>query len=260
MQHELEALRQGLSGRQAAALEAARGEYAAALADSQAQLEAAQRRGSEQSLLVQRQSKALASILRILAVHAGEEELGLPAGLQQHDMRQAQHSGGAAAGAEPGAAGPAAVAAPDPDKVVAFVEAVSASMLDVQQAWQLEKGEMAAALEAAEAVHGQLEALLERERGDNRGMTAEAVELRGAAQELEAELEVAQQLLHEVGWRELGAGSWGLLGSDNKKSGAGHCLNAVLLAWAVPHFVGARFQCAVESSKQLLPTFSPSCL
>lgn len=33
------------------------------------------------------------------------------------------------------------------------------------------------ALEAAEAVHSQLEALLERERSDNRDMTADAAEM-----------------------------------------------------------------------------------
>lgn len=33
------------------------------------------------------------------------------------------------------------------------------------------------ALEAAEAVHSQLEALLERERSDNRGMAADAAEM-----------------------------------------------------------------------------------
>ncbi len=192
MQHELEALRQGLSGRQAAAAEAARSEYAAALASCQSDLRAAQQRASEQTLAAKRQGEALASILRVLAVHAGAEEAhGDEAGLATAAARDAV---AAAAGGSVAAAPPC----PDPDKVVAFVEAVSASMLDVQQAWQAEKAEMGAALEAAEAVHAQLEALLERERADNRGMTAEATEMRAALAELEGQLEAAQEQLSQV--------------------------------------------------------------
>lgn len=191
MQHELEALRQGLSGRQAAAMEAARAEYAAALASCQAELRAAQQRASEQSLAAQRQGKALNSILRVLAVHAGDEE-----GMGEGAGPAVSAAGGAAAPA--GGSSTAMLPSPEPDKVVAFVEAVSASMLDVQQAWQAEKAEMGAALEAAEAVHAQLAALLERERADNRGMTAEATEMRASLTELEAELEGAQEQLSHV--------------------------------------------------------------
>ena len=127
MQHELEALRQGLSGRQAAALEAARGEFAGALQEAQAELEAVRQRACEHGLVAARQGKALASIMRVLAVHAGEE-----AGL----------AGGE--GGEGGSgAGEAATAGPDPSKAVEFVEAVSAAMLDLQQQWQLERNEMA---------------------------------------------------------------------------------------------------------------------
>ena len=187
MQHELEALRRGLSGRQAAAMEAARGEYAAALDNCRAELEAAQRRASDSTLAAQRQGKALAAVLRILAVHAGEEPGSIGAGDAAAKANQAG-SGAAAAG-------------PDPDKAVAFAEAVSGSMLEEQQAWAEERAELGAALEAAEAVHGQLESLLERERGDNRAMTGELAELRGAAAELEAQLGEAQQLVAEVGWR-----------------------------------------------------------
>lgn len=128
MQHELEALRQGLSGRQAAALEAARGEFAAALAGCQAELEASRKQASEAGLAASRQSAALSTILHILAVHAGEE-----GGVGCNS------SGGGSCG-DTAAKAPPAV---DPSKAVAFVEAVSATMLDVQQAWQLEKAEMA---------------------------------------------------------------------------------------------------------------------
>lgn len=127
MQHELEALRQGLSGRQAAALEAARAEFASALQEAQAELEAVRQRACEHGLTAARQGKALASIMRFLAVHAGEDA-----------------AAAGAAGSE-GVAGVAAAAAagPDPAKAVAFVEAVSATMLDLQQQWQLERAEMA---------------------------------------------------------------------------------------------------------------------
>jgi hypothetical protein len=191
MQHELEALRQGLSGRQAAAMEAARGEYAAALASCQADLGAAREQLSGQALLAQRQGRALGGILRILAAHAGEEALpGDDDGTGSNNG-----SGGPAGGSS---ASESASAAPDPAKVVAFVEAVSGSMLEVAQQWQAEKAEMAAALEAAEAVHAQLESLLERERGDNRGMTAGAVGMQAALAEAEQRLEAALERLHEV--------------------------------------------------------------
>lgn len=127
MQHELEALRQGLSGRQAAALEAARGEFAGALQEAQAELETARQRACEHGLTAARQGKALAAIMRVLAVHAGEEasvasgEDGVPGS----------------------AAGEADTAGPDPSKALAFAEAVSAAMLDLQQQWQLERAEMA---------------------------------------------------------------------------------------------------------------------
>lgn len=124
MQHELEALRQGLSGRQAAALEAARTEFASALQEAQAELEAVRQRACEHGLTVARQGKALASIMGVLAVHAGEDTAAVSAGGE----------GGEAA---------AAAAAPDPAKALAFVEAVSAAMLDLQQQWQLERAEMA---------------------------------------------------------------------------------------------------------------------
>lgn len=202
MQHELEALRQGLSGRQAAAMQAARDEYAAALASCQADLQAAQQRASEQSLAAKRQGKALASVMRALAVHAGAEDS--PA----DEAGPASAVAGTAAEGGPAAAAPS----PDPDKVVAFVEAVSGSMLDVQQAWQAEKAEMGVALEAAEAVHAQLETLLERERGDNRAMTADATEMRAALAELEAQLEAAQEQLAQVrgrtACRHSGRGRW----------------------------------------------------
>lgn len=123
MQHELEALRQGLSSRQAAALDAARAEFAAALQSSQTELEAVRRQASEAGLAASRQGAALAAILRTLAVHAGEE-------------------GGPGPASSGGGSDAAAAPAPDPAKAVAFVEAVCATMLDVQQAWQLEKAEL----------------------------------------------------------------------------------------------------------------------
>lgn len=125
MQHELEALRQGLSGRQAAALEAARAEFATALQEAQAELEAVRQRACEHSLTAAEQGKALGSIMRVLAVHAGED------------------TAAGAAGGMDGEGAAAAVASPDPAKAVAFVEAVSAAMLDLQQQWQLERAEMA---------------------------------------------------------------------------------------------------------------------
>jgi hypothetical protein len=195
MQHELEALRQGLSGRQAAAMEAARGEYAAALASCHSDLGAAREQLSGQALLAQRQGRALGSILRILAAHAGEEAL------PGDDEGSSSGSGSGSGSGDPvgGSSAPeSAAAGPDPAKVVAFVEAVSGSMLEVAQQWQAEKAEMAAALEAAEAVHAQLESLLDRERGDNRGMTAGAVEMQAALAEAEQRLEAALERLHEV--------------------------------------------------------------
>ena len=122
MQHELEALRQGLSGRQAAALETARAEFASALREAQAELEAVRQRACEHGLTAAQQGKALASIMRVLAVHAGQD---------------------AAAGAAGSEDGEAAAAGPDPAKAVAFVEAISTVMLDLQQQWQLERAEMA---------------------------------------------------------------------------------------------------------------------
>lgn len=124
MQHELEALRQGLSGRQAAALDAARHEFGAALQEVQVELEAVRQQACDHSLAAARQGRALAAILRVLAVHAGED-------------------GASGPGVEGGAADPAMLAAPDPQKAVAFVEAVSGAMLDMQQQWQLEKAELA---------------------------------------------------------------------------------------------------------------------
>ena len=204
MQHELEALRQGLSGRQAAAAEAARGEYAAALAGCHAQLEAAKARLSEEALASSRQGQALASILRILGVHAGEAAAAEPG--RGNGVAEPADGDAGAAGAQAGAA---SAALPDPAKVVAFVEAVSGSMLDVQQQWELEKAEMAAALEAAEAVHAQLGQLLERERQDNRGMAAEGAEMAAALQGMEAELAAAHEQLREVGGGGMAAGGFG---------------------------------------------------
>lgn len=58
-------------------------------------------------------------------------------------------------------------------------------------------------------MHAQLEALLERERQDNRGMTAEGAEMAAALAGLEARLEAAQAQLAEVRWALLWLGRCG---------------------------------------------------
>jgi SWI/SNF-related matrix-associated actin-dependent regulator 1 of chromatin subfamily A len=186
MQHELEALRQSLSSRQAAAAEAARGEYAAALAACHAELEATRAQLRQQALAAARSGDALAAILRTLAVHAGAA----------HPPAPAAPSEGPSDGGTGGSA--AAARAPDPAKAIAFVEAVSGSMLDLQQGWEEERAELAAALEAAEAANEQLGGLLERERRDARSAAGEAAAAAAALRAAEAEAEAARQRLHEA--------------------------------------------------------------
>lgn len=49
-------------------------------------------------------------------------------------------------------------------------------------------------------MHAQLEALLERERADNRSMAGEAAEMGAALAGLEQQLELARAQLREVRW------------------------------------------------------------
>jgi hypothetical protein len=197
MQHELEALRQGLSGQQAAALESARGEFAAALTSCHAELESTRARLCEESLVAQRQDQALATILRILGVHVGEQA-GAWAGAGASSTSQGPGSTAAPEATNVGTERVAGVSL-DPLKVVAFVEAVSGSMLDIQQQWELEKAETAAAQQAAAAVNEQLQELLDRERQEGRGLAVDAAQMAVALQGMEDELEQARQQLHEVG-------------------------------------------------------------
>lgn len=141
-------------------LESARAQYAAALEECRADLRGAQQRLSEQALLVQRQGAALASVADILAAHACDG----PA--PQSD----RSSGGAEA----------RLPAVEPEKVVTFVEAVSSTMLDLQQQWELERAEAVQAAAEAAAVRGQLEALLQQEREEGRQLAGDAARLQDA--------------------------------------------------------------------------------
>lgn len=183
MQHELEALRQGLSNRQAAMLEAARSEFAAALDGCRADLEASRSAAAAEAQRARVRGAALARVAAILAVHASDAAAPpVPAATT------------AGAGSSDTCAAPEV----DPDTVVAIVEAVSGSVLDASAQWEAEKAAMGSALEAAEAVQAQLEALLAAEREEGRSAAAEAARAAAALEAAQQQLLAAEVQLKEM--------------------------------------------------------------
>lgn len=159
MEHELQALRRGLSDREKTMLEAAEKEFASALDSCKQDLIRTKLQLSEQALLAQRQSSGLNAIVDILAVHADEA-----------DSRSRCE----------GRVQPAA----DIDKVVAFVEAVNGTVLDFQQQWDLERLEMRQALEGATVNKEQLEEMLHQERQESKRLASKIGHLQSAQQRL----------------------------------------------------------------------------
>lgn len=175
MQHELEALRQGLSSRQAAMLETARGEFSGALDACRTELEQARRQAAEEAQRARQQGAVLTRVAAILAVHAGEEG---PASSPQAEGASAREV--------------------DAGKVVAIVEAISAGWEADKAEWEAERAGLVQALESAQAVHAELEALLQQEKEEGRRATAEAAHAQGSMEAAHVALAAQAEQLKSV--------------------------------------------------------------